>query len=67
MDQTFDIGLKWKENIFFNKNNAFKVLWFMVPSEFRKYESLFCKIKRILQKTITCTGMHAEQMFSVNI
>ena len=33
----------------------------------RKFESFFYKISIFLQKTTTCTGLPAEQMFSVNI
>ena len=33
----------------------------------RKFESLFCKINTSLQKTTTCIGLQAEQIFSVNI
>ena len=32
----------------------------------RKFES-FYKINTFLQKTITCIGLQAEQVFSVNI
>ena len=32
----------------------------------RKFELLFYKINRFLQKTTTCTGLEAEQIFSVN-
>ena len=33
----------------------------------RKFESLFYKINTCLQKTTTCIGLRAEQIFSVNI
>ena len=33
----------------------------------RKFESLFYKINTSLQKTTTCFGLRAEQMFFVNI
>ena len=33
----------------------------------RKFESLFYKINTYLQKNTTCTGLRAEQIFSVNI
>ena len=33
----------------------------------RKCESLFYKINTFLQKTTTCIGLQAEQIFSVNI
>ena len=33
----------------------------------RKFESFFCKISTCLQKTTTCIGLQAEQIFSVNI
>ena len=33
----------------------------------KKFESLFYKINTWLQKTTTCIGLQAEQIFSVNI
>ena len=33
----------------------------------RKFESLSYKINTCLQKTITCIGLQAEEIFSVNI
>ena len=33
----------------------------------RKFESLFYKFNTCLQKTTTCVGLHAEQIFPVNI
>ena len=33
----------------------------------RKFESLFYKINTCLQKTTTCIGLQAEQIFPVNI
>ena len=33
----------------------------------RKFESLFNKINASLQKTTTCIGLQAEQIFSVNM
>ena len=33
----------------------------------RKFKSLFYKINTCLQKTTTCIGLQAEQIFSVNI
>ena len=32
----------------------------------RKFESLFYKLNTCLQKTTTCNGFSAEQIFSVN-
>ena len=32
-----------------------------------KLQSLFNKVKKCLQKTTTCIGMQAEQIFSVNV
>ena len=33
----------------------------------RKFESFFYRINKRLQKTTTCIGLQAEQIFSVNI
>ena len=40
----------------------------LYPATFkvRKFESLFYKINTCLQKTTTCIGLQAEQIFSVN-
>ena len=36
-------------------------------SKLRKFEPFFYKINTYLQKTTTCIGLQAEEIFSVNI
>ena len=43
------------------------VLRYHATFKVRKCESLFYKINSFLQKTTTCIGLQAEQIFSVNI
>ena len=44
-----------------------KQLRYYATFEVRKFESLFYKINTSLQKTTTCIGLQAEQIFSANI
>ena len=43
------------------------VISYYATFKVRKFEPLFFKINTFLQKTTTCTGFQAEQIFSVNI
>ena len=51
------------------KNGSVSILDVKVYATFklRKFERLLYTINTILQKTITFTGLQAEQIFSVNI
>ena len=51
-------------NFQFNTN---LILRFYATFKVRKVESLFYKTNTCLQKTTTCIGLRAEQIFSVNI
>ena len=42
-------------------------LRFYATFKVRKFESLLYKINPCLQKTTTCIGLQAEQIFPVNI
>ena len=55
---------------FVMKRKHLKVLHFLryyATFKVRKFESLFDKINTCLQKTTTCIGLQADQIFSVNI
>ena len=47
--------------------NKVNTLRYYATFKVRKFETLFYKINTCLQKTTTCIGLQAEQMFSVNI
>ena len=46
---------------------SLKALRYYATFKVRKFESLLYKINTCLQKTITCIGLQAQQIFSVNI
>ena len=50
-----------------NKIKSFAKLSYYATFKVRKSESLFYKINTCLQKTTTCIGLRADQVFSVNI
>ena len=50
-----------------NQTKKFGQLRYYATFNVRKFESLLYKINTSLQKTTTCIGLWAEQMFSVNI
>ena len=47
--------------------NPYSYLRYYATFKVKKFESLFYKINKCLQKATTCTGLRAEQIFSVNI
>ena len=51
----------------FKSSKAFIVFRNCATFKMRKFESLFYKIDTFLQKTTTCTGLQAQEIFSVNI
>ena len=46
---------------------ALKGLRYYTPFKVRKFESLFYKINTCLQKTMSCIGLQAQQIFSINL
>ena len=50
-----------------NKIKSFAKLSYYATFKVRKSESLFYKINTCLQKTTTCIGLRADEIFSVNI
>ena len=68
----FFVDWKFQEiSIFLLFQNMFSYdpykLRYYATFKVRKFESLFYKINKCLQKATTCTGLRAEQIFSVNI
>ena len=66
----------WKNSLkvflkeFFHRVHQSKIKMFLLRYanfQVKKFESLFYKINTRLQKTTSCIGLQAEQMFYVNI
>ena len=59
-------GKFWVEVLAWRKSECNKFRYY-VTFKVRKFEWLFYKVNTFLQKTITCIGLQAEQIFSANI
>ena len=60
------IARKIKRYLLLDVTNTTLVLRYYATFKVRKFES-FYKINTCLQKTTTCFGLRAEQIFSVNV
>ena len=65
--KTFYVSLLFTRRRVFLQKYAVRLLRYYATFKVRKFESLFYKINTCLQKTTTCIGLQAEQIFSVNI
>ena len=62
-----DVNSKIVDEIVIPPEKRLEILRYYTTFKMRRFKWLFYKVNTFLQKTTTCIGLQAEQIFSVNI